>query len=401
MNAITLINKVKYSRFLYRIYSIIGTSVVRFVKLFIRTDDNLIVFVSFGGRKYDDSPKAIYEQMLKDDRFGSYRLVWAFIHPEQYNLPAENKIKIDTFKYYITLLKARVWITNSGVERGLDFKARNVLYFNTWHGTPIKIMGSDISKDNKSFSVQKKENPIDIMSAQGQYDVDIFSRVFNIPKERFRITGLPRNDELVTGNTMENISRIKQQLGIDENKTVILYAPTFREYSQDANHNCTLVPPIDLKKWEKELGKDYVLLFRAHYEVVKIMSFKDNDFVKNVSNYHSLNELMIVSDLLVSDYSSIYFDYSIQAKPMLTFCYDYDDYVANRGMYFDIREELNDDNADEESLLYSIKNLDSAAKIRIAEDFRNKYISSFGTATQQSLDIIYQELSCETSKLLL
>lgn len=66
------------------------------------------------------------------------------------------------------------------------------------------------------------------------------------------------------------------------------------------------MPPIDLNKWEKELGCDYVLLMRAHYEVVKVMQFEDNGFVKNMSNYPNLNELMIVSDMLISDYSSIF-----------------------------------------------------------------------------------------------
>ena len=101
---------------------------------------------------------------------------------------------------------------------------------------------------------------------------------------------------------------------------------------------------------------------------------------------------MIVSDLLVSDYSSIYFDYSIQTKPMFTFCYDYDDYVANRGMYFDIREELKDDNKTEDMLLENIKRMDVAKREELSKLFRDKYIASYGHATAQSLDIIYREV---------
>ena len=394
MNAISLINRVKYNKTVYAIYSLLGSFVINFLRLFIKTDDKLIIFVSFGGRKYDDSPKAIYERMSGDSRFADYRLVWAFINPEQYSeIAAESKIKIDTLNYYINLLKARVWITNSGVERGLNFKAKNVLYFNTWHGTPIKVMGSDLAKDNQSFSTKIKENPIDIMLAQSQYDVDVFSRVFNIPVEKFRIIGLPRNDELVWGNTPENIAKIKKTLGIKGDKKVILYAPTFREYSRDCNHNCTLVPPIDLKKWQEMLEDKYVLLFRAHYEVVKVMSFEDNDFVKNVSNYHSLNDLMIVSDMLVSDYSSVYFDYSIQSKPMLTFCYDYSQYSTHRGMYFDIREALQDDNTTEDALIQTILDLDYQKRVEIAKEFREKYVTSYGEATSKSLDVIVNMIS--------
>ena len=95
-----------------------------------------------------------------------------------------------------------------------------------------------------------------------------------------------------------------------------------------------------MEKWRRMLGEEYILLFRAHYEVAKGLNIVDDDFVREMSGYPQLEDLMIVSDILISDYSSIFFDYSIMAKPMLAFCYDYDRYASERGMYFDIREWL-------------------------------------------------------------
>lgn len=364
------------------------------LKLFVKPQNDIIVFVSFGGRKYDDSPRCIYEQMLSDSRFDHYRLIWAFIEPDKHTIARGEKIKIDTFKYYKILLSARCWVTNSSVERGLSFKGRNVFYFNTWHGTPIKKMGSDIKSDSQAFASKGKENATDIMLAQGQYEADIFSRVFNIDIDRFRVIGLPRNDELVPNN--EAHTQIRQKvcgkLSIPYNKKIILYAPTFREYSKE-NNNCIIAPPIDLAKWQRELSDDYVILFRAHYEITKALNIVESDFVHDVSDYGNLNELMISSDILISDYSSIFFDYSIQSKSMLCFAYDYEEYSAKRGLYFDMRQELGCSHiATEDDLLNAITTIDEVALQKYCQRFRDKYITAYGQASKLSADIIYNAI---------
>ena len=122
MASLSLINRVKYSKRIYLAYYYLGSFAIRLLRLFVKKDPRLIVFSSFGGRKYDDSPKCIYEQMIKDARFDDYKIVWAFMYPEKYDIPRGKKVKTDTFAYYKTLLKARCWITNSTMERGLSFK---------------------------------------------------------------------------------------------------------------------------------------------------------------------------------------------------------------------------------------------------------------------------------------
>lgn len=384
-----LINRVKYSQTLYNIYYYIGTLAIRFLKVFVRADDKLILFSSFGGRKFDDSPKKIYDAMLSDPRFEGYRLVWAFLDRQKFAIPKGGKIATDGLRYYITALKARVWITNSSIERGLSFKGRKTFYFNTWHGTPIKKMGGDIAADNKSFGA-KGRNRVDIMTAQGQFEADIFSRVFRISRDRFRVVGLPRNDSLTRVDSSYR-AELRERLNIPKGKIVIFYAPTFREYNQ-SSQGVALCLPIDFKLWQERLGGDYIVLFRAHYEVAKSMKIEETEFLRDVSSYPVLEDLMIASDVLISDYSSIFFDYSIMGKPMLCFAYDYDEYAEKRGMYFDIREQLpNAENEDELLDLIMKTPVGTPAPSTIA--FRDKYVTEYGHAAEKSLDIIAKELN--------
>lgn len=386
---------VKYIGWIYNLYFYIGSACIKVLKLFVCPDPKLILFSSFGGKKYDDSPKSVYEAMIKDNRFDDFKIVWAFNHPEKFEIARGSKIKCDTLQYFITALKASVWVTNSTIERGLSFKGKRTFYFNTWHGTPIKKMGSDIDADNKSFKGKGKWE-VDIMAAQSVYDVDIYSNAFHdISREKFRIIGLPRNDVFADIHS-SNVDDLKRKLNIPLNKSVILYAPTFREYSRDADMQCKLVIPMNLDKWKNILGDKYVLLFRAHYEVAKHMDIKEDEFVRDTSAYPFLEDLMIVSDVLVSDYSSIFFDYSIMHKPMLCFAYDYEEYAQKRGMYFDIREYL--PSADNEDSLLDMLVSELSNCVAKTREFQERYVTEFGSASRKSLDLIYEHVSAINDK---
>lgn len=389
----SLVSQVKHTKLFYNAYFYIGSFFIRLLKLFVKPNDHLIVFSSFSGKTYDDSPRAIYEGMIKDHRFDDYELVWDFRDPLKINIERGGKIKTDTLTYYTTLLKARLWITNVSMYRGLEFTGIKSYVFNTWHGSAIKKIGIDV-KGGEGFVAKTKQKRGDVMLAQGQYDVERFSHAYEMPQQSMLVFGLPRNDELVYNNKPDIINELKTHLGIALNKKVILYAPTYREYLRDNKKNSIFSLPINIGKWEENLSSDFVILFRAHPDVVKVLNIVENDFVKDVSSYPHVNELMLVSDLLISDYSSIFFDYSILGRPMLCFAYDYDQYNETRGVYFDIRKELASENlSDEDVLVDTILKLDWKERSRISIDFRNKYVESFGNATKQSLDYL-----CEIMK---
>lgn len=202
--------------------------------------------------------------------------------------------------------------------------------------------------------------------------------------------GLPRNDKLAN-YTEDERRTIREKLNIPQEKKVILYAPTFREYERDSKLNCVLKPPMNIKLWEKELKEDFCLLFRAHYEVGKVMQIEENDFIKNMTDYPSLSELIIASDILVSDYSSIIFDYCVMDKAVYLFCYDYDLYEDKRGMYFDIRNYFQN-GINENEVIELLKNMDKEKELIRIKDFREKYLNYYGNATKISLDCIHNNL---------
>lgn len=325
---------IKSSKFLYVLYFAIFSTFLKLLGLFVKTDERLILFVVYGGQRYDDSPRFVYEYMKTHKRYNKFIYVWAFIKPDEIEGDIRYKIKIDTLKYFITALKAKYWVTNSSVSRGLDFKKRDTVNVMFPHGiTGIKYVGNDLEGDNKSFVSKSKKKEADIIALGGKNELNIIRRVWNINGAKIIKKGLPRNDELVNWK-IADVEALKKKLNIAQGKKVILYAPTFREYNKDSQLFNYLKPPFNFDYWYKELGDKYVLLFTAHYEVAKLLNFPENHpFVVNAFKYPRINDLMLISDILISDYSSIIFDYSILERPILSYAYDYELYKRERGIY--------------------------------------------------------------------
>ena len=303
-----------------------------------RIKEKNILFASFGGRKFDDSPKALYDEICKRKEFEGWNLIWAFVDPDKYDIPRGKKIKIDTLAFFKNLLTSRIWVSNSGMDRGIDYSDDRIIKIETWHGTPLKKIEGEENQNSLGGAQREYKGKLDnktIRCAQSEYDREIFARIFHATKESILLCDLPRNDVLLR-YSKENCNLVKSKLGIPLEKKVILYVPTYREYLVDDQNNTFFKPPIDLKKWEIKLSDKYVLIIRAHYAVIKELNIKENEFVRNLSEYPVLNDLYAISDLMISDYSSTFFDYSILGKPMLCFAYDLEEYKEKRGLYLNL-----------------------------------------------------------------
>lgn len=386
-----LVDFVKYNKGIYALYFYLCSGAIRILRLFVPGKKKMILFMCFGGKKYDDSPRAIYEAMAQDARYAEYELVWAFREPDKFIIPKGRKVKADTFAFYKAALQAGCWITNTAIERGLSFKSRHTLYVNTWHGTPIKTIGTDIPSSGKAFQM-KTRLKYDVVLAQGSYDAAIFEQAFGLPSDTIQITGLPRNDVLAEGRDRQ--AELKRKFGIKQDQKVILYAPTFREYEKESGFVCVTRPPINLAAWQARLGRDYVLLLRAHHEAARVILAdveKESSFIYNVSAYPDIQELFLMADVLVSDYSSVFFDYAITGRPMLSYAYDYERYAGERGMYLDIREEIAWASEEEEVLqwLEEIREpeREEEEKQRTSR-FCKKYVEAYGHSTEKVLDYI-------------
>jgi CDP-glycerol glycerophosphotransferase len=377
-----LLEIIKNSPFIYSIYFYSISFVINFIKLFLKTDEKLVLFVAYGGRHFNDSPRTLYEAMQKDERFSNYKLVWAFRNPNDFEF-VPNRIKIDTFEYFKTALKSRVWITNVYIERGLYFKGIKTYYLHTTHTVFPKLMASHaLAAGNDNFSV-KGGYHYDCSCAQSKYEQKMQAEMFDIPIDNVKLTGYPKNDVLINF-PKEKKFQIRDTLGIAPDKIVILYAPTYRDESK-VTQSC----PINFDLWNKVLGDKYVVLFRAHPVIVNMTHFDSNsNFVIDVSNYQVNTDLMAVADILISDYSGIFFEFGVQEKPMFCYAYDYDDYIKTRGLYFDIREKIPGGFMNEEELLNYIKNGDNEEIMEKVNEFRKEQITYFGNATKQCLDLI-------------
>ena len=383
---------VKQNKIIYNLYFHIGSCFLRLIGMFVKTNPNLILFISYGGQKYDDSPRVVYEYLRKHPVSSEHKYVWAFIEPDQFP-QVDNRIKVDTLAYYITAMRAGYWITNSSASRGLNFKKKETKNILFTHGlTGIKKIGIDIQVTEKTFRIGFNEK-FDVIFVEGKKEIPLLAHAWQKDPSVFYTTGLPRNDDLMA-TSEDEIKSIKNRLGIPQLKKVILYAPTFRELSRAEDGRNALGIPINFSEWEAVLGQEYVLLVTAHYEVAQLLDeLPQNDFVINAFQYPELNDLLKVSDILISDYSSIVFDYSIMERPIFCYGYDYDSYAVERGLYTDLDKLFSKGVLrTEDSLLDSIIHIDYDAECAYTKRYiKEEYIASYGDAAKKAVSIIFGE----------
>lgn len=370
-----------------------------------KVDDKMILFEAYNGRNYACSPKAIYEYMIKDERFKDYKFVWAFKDPTKYKFDKNTIIvKSNSKDYFKYLASSKYWIVNSLVDVSIK-KKKNQIYLQCWHGTPLKKLRYDIEVKGSvlnTISEIRKRNDLDAVKfdyfiSPSNFCTEKFTSAFNLKKlgkEDIIIEkGYPRNDYLFNFKK-DDVINIKKNLNLP-NKKIILYAPTFRDnqHTSGVGYNYNL--GIDFDKLQKKLSKDYIILFRTHYFISNSFDFsKYKDFIYDVSNYDDINELYIISDLLLTDYSSVFFDFANLRRPMLFYMYDLDDYKNNlRDFYFDLDILPGSIIKKEDDLIKKIKSINY-------DDFYNDKYKKFnqkfnylddGNATKRVVEVIFDE----------
>lgn len=377
-----LIYILKHNKCLQKLYVVIMSFVFKVWGTFLKTDENIVLFVSFMGKEFNDSPKVLHDYMQNHSEYKKFRCVWAFEHPEKFS--QLNTVKIDTPSYFKMALKAKYWITNTNIERGLKFKKKNQIYLNTWHGIALKYIGNDCP-GRKDYNF----DTVNYLVVSGDYDECVFKSAFNARNSSYLCCGMPRNDELWFADDNKKLE-MRKKIGIPEDKKVILYAPTWRE-STDGGKTYAIKPPIHFDAWQKELGDEYVVLFRAHHQTTKVLGVEYNEFVRNVSDYSAVNDLMIAADILITDYSAIAFDYSILCRPIFCYAYDYDTYLAERGTYFSVDERYpNRSCRTETDLLQRIQSVDYTKECINAKHFRDEFVQYGKNATETCIRAIFE-----------
>ncbi len=368
---------IKHNDAIQYLYGRVFSAVFKLLSKTVKTDEKLVLFSSFSGKKFDESPKVIFEAMKKRPDCKDLHYVWAFTDPSEFNVPGARKVKIDTPDYFMTAFKAKYWVTNVGIERNLHFKKANQVYLRTHHGTGPKTTGN-AAKGRKDYDFSS----IDIITSDGEFTKECFIRDFKARPESVKLWGSPGEDELWSMTDDDN-RRLREQMGLSQDAFVVLYAPTWRDDS--SGKGFVHKPPITIDKWRELLPGNALLLFRAHSITTNTLGVSFDDKVLDYSNWPHINDLYCVADLLISDYSGVFANYAILGKPMLCFAYDYDEYAASRGFYFDIREDITSfDNEDD--LLEYISELPVEAERAKTKRYFEKIAGYGGASTEKCID---------------
>ena len=356
----------------------------------VEMDSRTVVFETFMGRQYGCNPRAIYEYMLKNPRFKDFKYIWIFNDPESKMAMFPQLEGVETLsktdrEYYEKMASAKYIITNSNLDYGVTPKEGQV-FLQTWHGTPLKRLRCDIEAEhgNALNSIEEihSKNNLDVVRydyflSPSPFATDRFRTAFNLEtlgkSEILVETGYPRND-ILFNYTEEDVIKLKKELGIPENKKVILYAPTFRDNKYDGQ-DYVYDLHMDMDMMQKELGDEYVMLFRVHYFVADNFDFsKYEGFVYNVSGFDDISPLYTIADLLITDYSSVFFDYASLCRPIVFYMYDKEDYADDiRGFYISLDELPGPIVTEEADLLEEIKNGDREKWQGMFRAFNEKY----------------------------
>lgn len=302
----------------------------------------IILFESNSGRNYSGNPRYIYEEMVLEGLDKTYRCIWILENIDT-EIPGNvTKIKRSRIKYYYYFCIAGFWIFDNRQPEFIK-KKKGVTYIQTWHGTPLKKLGLDM--DKVSMEAEKdiqryhekfvrESSAWDYLISQNEFSTKIFRRCFAFHKDVLEI-GYPRNDVLIREKNNSHIW--KEKLGIPNGKKVILYAPTWRDDQYNGESSYKFVTTMDFDKMRECLSDEYVMIVKYHY----IMSDKLDwsaykGFIYQFSESEDIAHLYLAADCLITDYSSVMFDYSILERPMFFYAYDLENYRENlRGFYFD------------------------------------------------------------------
>ncbi len=313
------------------------TSLRVFLRIFhiVPLKRNTIVFCSYEGKQYSCNPKYLYEYIR--NTYGSqYTYVW--VMNDRNDMPDKDIIVVKYLspKHVFYLLTARIVISNYGLTPFIP-KRKNQIFVNTWHGSGAyksqtledKYIKNRFLVNNRDYRAQTTDY---FLSGCKRY-TQVSAESWNVDKKKFIQTGCPRNDLFFAEYTDEKRQMLLSKMNLDPEYSYILYAPTFRGKSFRKHQGVPFTLDFEriIQAAEKKFGKRFKVLFREHLGVVSSNHSDSN--VIDVYNYPDIQELLLISDILITDYSSCIWDYSLLKRPGFLYTPDLQDYLRERSFY--------------------------------------------------------------------
>jgi CDP-glycerol glycerophosphotransferase len=301
-----------------------------------RVRDDVVLFESWRGQ-FSDNPRAISEELHR--RGAGLSHVWV-IDPALVGELPEWVVPVapESWQHMAMMGRARYLVAN-GTVLGFHRKRRGTTFLQTWHGTPLKKIGFDTRRSGSRsarLAAQTLERNVpnwNLLLSPNRFSTPILREAFRYDGPILE-TGYPRTDLLLAPTAGAIRDRVRAQLGIAPDRRVVLYAPTFRDEQPFARE-------ADAQQLARDLGPTHEVLLRMHKLDAGQLSLGHETLFKDVSVYPDNRELYLAADVLVTDYSSVMFDFAVTRKPMLFFTPDLAEYRDElRGFYFDFEAEV-------------------------------------------------------------
>ncbi|TWE17939.1 bifunctional glycosyltransferase/CDP-glycerol:glycerophosphate glycerophosphotransferase [Kitasatospora atroaurantiaca] len=336
-----------------------------------------VVFESHQGKQYSDNPRAVYEELVR--RGAPMKAVWSYASSPAGFPSGATLVRRWSWKYLRALAQAEFWVDNQGYPYRLR-KRPETTYVQTWHGSALKKMGFDLASLKRQTPDQQAQylaglERFDHFVVRSEHDVRTLAPAYRIGEERLLRTGYPRNDVLVR----EGVAKDRQlagELEIDLGKPVVLYAPTFRSDARGRVRAFEL--PFDVEEFAERFGDRMTLLVRCHYLNKVVLPPSVRGKVIDVSEVQDVTPLYLLADALITDYSSLMFDYALLDRPLLFFAHDWEEYAEDvRGTYFDLLREAPGPVLREAGELFdALTDLDGVGKEYA--DARQRFVAEYG-----------------------
>lgn len=311
----------------------------------LKVEKNTIIYESRDGNSMTDSPYAMFKYMLENPNFQNYTHIWSIVDFEALSSVIDKFERYSNVKFvkrnskeYYKYLASSEYLINNSTFQSFFIPKKNQTYINTWHGTPLKSMGFDIpGNPSHSQNVVRNFLSADYLLSPNSHTTKMFTESYKLSglyKGTIIEEGYPRID--LTINTKPDLYQAYlRELGIvfDSGKETILYAPTWKGTNVAKVNNDVLQIIADLNQWEKEFGDKYNILVKVHPYLYKKASSYNELASKLIPDFIDTNELLSTVDLLITDYSSIFFDFLVTNKPILFYTWDADAYSEERGQY--------------------------------------------------------------------
>ncbi len=307
-------------------------------------DADRIVFEAGLGRQYADSPRYIYEELVRRGHPG--RKVWSYrgtVHSDDARTSTVERLSV---RYFWHLARAKYWVSSQNMPYYVT-RRRDGVFVQTWHGTPVKRMLRDVAEvygrdEGYVGRMTRAAAQWTVLVSPSAFATGAISGAYGFTGPVLEV-GYPRNDLLAAPGRDERAAAVRARLGIPADARVVLYAPTFRDDRAYGRGRFGFALPFDPARLTQRLGRDVVVLLRLHLLVSDELEIPEaiEGTVRDVSAYPEIQDLQLASDVLVTDYSSVLFDYAILRRPMVFHAYDLEDYRDRlRGFYLDYEREV-------------------------------------------------------------